>query len=888
MPSDRFMIAPYDMGLKNDVKPFMIPEQAFDELNNAYAWRSRIIKRPGANPMNTDVDVTEQQYHTRLRMQSTPILVGTTSGAGALAGIIPGAGARSFLGLFFDIAGTTYTVTDPTAGVHNLTRSAPVGIIYTFNVATGAYNFTGMAATTPVYFYQSGVTQTNALGNAAGFFPAATYAKGQMIALNSAGNATVPFIVASNDLLYRDMTWARPAGVPVDITDAAGASAGNAPAGNWAVGQGFSIAGIIFTVTSALAGPQAMARFPAGGGVHTFDLGTGAFVFTGEAINTVVNYYASNATFNAQTGFYAIAGSQPNATVFFYPSLPVMGLPTYQTAVINENPTYAFDTEYCYEYDNGAWERLGAAQWTGLDTNFFWATTWKSALVYEPVLYVTNYNAPDNIKCWNGVIWQNLRPTIAAGVTLDSCKMLFTFHDRLVALNTVENGQFYVNRARWCFLGDPMDANAWNSTLSPMAWATDIMTKEPIVTATLLHDRLTAYCANSAWELVYTDNDVLPFKWININAELGAQSTYSVVNLDRNIIGIGATGVHSCDGIHVKRIDQDIPDEVTKMLSTAEGSSRTYAIRDFQQEMAYWAVVMETTMGLDTQVYPNKILAYNYINNSWSFFDDTITAFGYFEQRLSRTWANMQKEWRSCDFTWNAGTTQQYPKFIVAGNQQGWTFIVNPYFSRNSMALQITAIDVAARQITSINHNLPYNSFVFFEVGAYSVILNVQTIDKDTLQITDGAIPGTPYTGGGTLTRVSRISIKTKPFNFYLKQSRNATIHQVDFLVDSNSGGELFVECKPSYSQLDLVDSASANGSLLGTSILSLEPYIDIPLEAYQDYFWHPIYFNAEGNSVQFWLYSTNTQMLDQDKAFAGFQLHAMMIYTRATTFTSR
>ena len=421
-----------------------------------------------------------------------------------------------------------------------------------------------------------------------------------------------------------------------------------------------------------------------------------------------------------------------------------------------------------------------------------------------------------------------------------------------------------------------------------MAWATDIMTKEPIVAATLLHDRLTAYCANSAWELVYTDNDVLPFKWININAELGAQSTFSVVNLDRNILGISATGVHSCDGIHVRRIDQDIPDEVTKILSSTEGSTRTYAIRDFQQEMAYWSIVMEPSMWLDTQVYPNKILAYNYINNSWGYFDDTITAFGYFEQRLSRTWANMQQDWQSCDFTWNSGSTQQYPKFIVAGNHQGWTFIVNPHFSRNSMSLQITDINVTTRQITCMNHNLPYNSFVFFELGTFRVILNVQVIDKDTLQIVDGAIPGTPYVGGGTLTRVSQISIKTKPFNFYMKQSRNATIHQVDFLVDNNPGGELLVECKPSYSQLDLVDSASANGSLLGTSNLSLEAYIDIPMESLQDYFWHPLYFNAEGNSVQFWLYSTKSQMLDQNKAFAGFQLHAMMIYTRATTFTSR
>jgi hypothetical protein len=47
MNSQTFAIGPVKDGLRKDIKPYAIPEDAFETLTNAYQWRGRIVKRSG-------------------------------------------------------------------------------------------------------------------------------------------------------------------------------------------------------------------------------------------------------------------------------------------------------------------------------------------------------------------------------------------------------------------------------------------------------------------------------------------------------------------------------------------------------------------------------------------------------------------------------------------------------------------------------------------------------------------------------------------------------------------------------------------------------------------------------------------------------------------------
>ena len=50
MATDRFLIAPIDenSGLQKNVLPWLIPDNAFSEFNNAYVFRGRVRKRFGS------------------------------------------------------------------------------------------------------------------------------------------------------------------------------------------------------------------------------------------------------------------------------------------------------------------------------------------------------------------------------------------------------------------------------------------------------------------------------------------------------------------------------------------------------------------------------------------------------------------------------------------------------------------------------------------------------------------------------------------------------------------------------------------------------------------------------------------------------------------------
>jgi hypothetical protein len=99
--ADRFFIAPYDTksGQQNNVRPWLIPDEAFEVLNNAYVYRGRIRKRFGSRYMGDNV------FLSRLRLR-----VGTTNAITGNATInLP----NNFLsvGQIFSVNSTVFTVT---------------------------------------------------------------------------------------------------------------------------------------------------------------------------------------------------------------------------------------------------------------------------------------------------------------------------------------------------------------------------------------------------------------------------------------------------------------------------------------------------------------------------------------------------------------------------------------------------------------------------------------------------------------------------------------------------------------------------------------------------------------------------------------------------------
>ncbi len=146
MPQDRFLIAPLNSGLQRNVKPWLIMDDAFFRLRNAYNWRGSVKKRFGAVVMNGSVSDVQKPLFTRLRIN-----LGTTDGNGDLAGNVPGVIRK--VGQLFSCGDEIFTVNVLGAPAVMLTTGAAT--VHTFNTTTGAFDIQGSTATTAVFFYPS-------------------------------------------------------------------------------------------------------------------------------------------------------------------------------------------------------------------------------------------------------------------------------------------------------------------------------------------------------------------------------------------------------------------------------------------------------------------------------------------------------------------------------------------------------------------------------------------------------------------------------------------------------------------------------------------------------------------------------------------------------------
>ncbi len=684
------------------------------------------------------------------------------------------------------------------------------------------------------------------------------------------------------------------------------------------IGQMFSVGPDIFTVTTLGVAQTMLSTNPLANG--TFDTTNGAFVIVDPSQ----------------------AGGTP---IFWYPSLPVMGITVFEMGPINDQPSFAFDTQFAYTWDGTQWVRsvsAGNPVWKGNNLNFFWTADWMGLTPDVIGMYVTNFNATtgagapaatdDPIWFYNGAtaVWTALLGSTANGIFfapnggarqtspfVQTARIIVPFKDRLLLLNTIENNntggagtgiaRAYVNRVRYSFNGSPLALNAWyepnqvdaGGLVGAGGGFLDAPTEEQIISAEFIKDRLIVFFQKSTWELAYTGNQQLPFVFQKINTELGSESEFSSVPFDKEILTIGNVGVHSCNGANVERIDQKIPDEIFEIRDKNSGSSRVAGIRDYFMEMVYWAFPSDNQQP-NANVYPNRVLTYNYRIGSWAFNDDSFTAFGYFEQQVDTTWATAEFTWESANNTWISGIDQAQFRQIIAGNQEGWVVIIDPEESRNSPSLQITSLTIVSAgpptaivTMTVVDHNMNVLDFVLFENitgttnlnGKIGQILSVTSANVITVSVSVTAAVTGAYSGGGTLARVSEISITSKQWNPYDKLGRNVYIQKIDFAVQKTAGGEITVDYFPSSTQVSMLTSA-VPGASMGNGVLETKPYpaAFYPLEQYQERLWHPVYFQTEGECIQINMYFSNAQMITPTISLSDFELEGLVLHTQATS----
>jgi len=581
------------------------------------------------------------------------------------------------------------------------------------------------------------------------------------------------------------------------------------------------------------------------GTTYTDPAKNGTLVATGgTGVGGSINYISGILTI---TG----AGNDPlTGTIQYYPGLPVMGIRIREREPIVNEQTIVFDQKYAYIFNAG----------TNAYQEFIPGTTWNAA--NQPITAVdffwsTNYWVADNVLFGAGaagrkLFWETNNsgrsgvdadpPRITDGVSwvnfdsgtwnrIDATTFLFNwlamlpFRGRMVTFNTWEgtlkaSAQNFSNRIRWATIGNPFiaftagppAAGSWRDDIRGQGGFLDIPTSEDIISVGFVRDNLVIYCESSTWQLRYTGKSIAPFQIEKVNSELGAEGTFSAVQFDTSLVGIGDKGIVQCDSYKSERMDIKIPDFVFQFNILNNGVTRVHGIRDFPNRLAYWTIPLaaryDARIGSTNFVFPNTRLVYNYENDSWATFNDSLTCLGNYQEQSSRNWLNTKKPWIELAFPW-INQPQGYPA-IIGGNQQGFVLQLDE-LTTNDVSLYISNIVgnvTTPTTITSPNHNLvttplssipyvieisgipagtPYTSLngnVFgivvldqnrFNLMKFSTVS--QQFDDPQLNANEGV-----YVGGGNIQVNENFFITTKKFNF-IDEGKSIQIGFVDVLM---------------------------------------------------------------------------------------------------------
>ncbi len=499
------------------------------------------------------------------------------------------------------------------------------------------------------------------------------------------------------------------------------------------------------------------------GGIHILtDNGNGTLTApTGTSVFAVVDYESGSINITIDPGVGAAISVDATA----YKTLarePVMGLSLYDKTAVNQEDLVAFNQTKSFLYNTASdeFDEIATGVWNSSDSDFFWSSNYFTDTSNNKLLWATNnvaYNAAleDGIQFFNGTTWILLEAQIDSASPnpnlLRGSVMIIPYRDRLVALNTLEGPAPALgaairraNRARWSQNGTPLvstDADAWRDDIIGKGGFIDAPTSEAIVSAAFNKDTLIVFFEKSTWRLRYTRNEILPFVWEQINSEYGAESTFSSVIFDRGVLGVGDKRIVAADNVNVTPIDEKIPDEVYNFHNDNDGPKRVHGIRDFFRKLVMWTFPNDDP----NEIFPDKVLVFNYDNNSWAIFNDSFTTFGRWQKRIDYTWATLPFDtWAQWTNEWGDPRSQSLFSNIIAGNQEGNVVILdNNAYNEEAFDLvntgPIPSISNTSPAIFGLpNHNFKIGHFIRFKtVPAFPISVvgeNMGTAVNNSIQ----------------------------------------------------------------------------------------------------------------------------------------------------------
>jgi hypothetical protein len=672
---------------------------------------------------------------------------------------------------------------------------------------------------------------------------------------------------------------------------------------------------VSFTITDPL-GPTTKTYIDNGNGLITSDANNyGTINYSTGALSIVNNFVG---------GPFAVVLSYS-----YYPGLPVMGIREREIPGVNDEQTIFFDTRYAYIFTGGIFDEwIPGTAWNSTNFNFFYTENYTGATQSIRLFFETNFqpSLANPMRYTDGNTWTAFFPIVynLAGTDyhMFSARILVSYYGRLLALNTYEGtlaagpgaSTNFFNRCRFSQIGNPVAVDSWRSDQFGKGGFIDAPTNEEIIGIGYIQNTLIVYFEQTTWQLRYLGEYGLPFIWERVSADFGCESTFSPVLFNDRVLSVGDKAIIASNATQVERIDLAIPDFVFDSIQNINnGPNRVYGIRDYQKELVYWSYPQEGS----NRVFQNRVLVYNYRNNTYSIFDDNVTCFGNYQLQDPVSWDSLDIYWDNDAVTWSNNNAQTKFPSIAVGNAQGYILI---YGNRtpDDVSLSVDSINTSVTPIlvTSANHNLENNTIISFSnlqfintavsppvvvtTNLNDRLFAIGNVTTNTFEISEWNFttqayennqalfvsPATPttsanivYVGGGNFAVYPKMYAQTKDFNPFSQSGLQTKASYFDFLTDvpdGESGSDVAFSIV-----INLNSSPAAIGNLLvGQKELETTTPAPFYVPASQ-YAWHRFYATLSGQFFNVIFTYDNDLMNTQITHENSFILNAVVLWCR-------
>lgn len=814
----RIVIANFQTGLEKDRTPFLINNDSFPVLQNAISWRGRLIKKPGTTLVGRlRRDLLDQSLGSLGNGATNPISLNIFSLLTLSGNIVPGTVeitvAAPGSSTFSDNGDTTFSVTGNGDSTGSFINYATGDVTLNFTAPIAASDATvsfGYYTCLPVMGLQDFETTTLNFPTLVAFDTVYSYQFDQ--ALNIFFDVSFykitdnPVIWSGQDYQqffscnYQNALWVtngKPGLHFLSITDLANQMS--------------------TTITMTL---------ESGGSPFTTLIVGDRLWFNEVEGNTITNL-------NLATGTVSnIAGAAAGIYVVTFPS----------TVTIN---TWTPNTGIAQMLTNSLTGEDGIRWYDGNGSNQGWVN-------FSPPL--SNETNPEYLAGCLAILPFKDRLLCFAPITIQSNGTTIIYEDQI---DFSQNGTPFYTSLVPTGVTAPTTSDAWYQNVVGKGGFIAAGIQQSIVAVGNNEDVLIVSFELRKTKLVYTSNDLIPFVFLTINSELGAESTFSQISIDTGDISFGQYGIAMTTQTSAQRIDLITPDNIFSVQQLLNGVERVNGIRDYRNEWIYWSFPFIQ----NPWKFPTQTLVYNYRDNTWAIQIENYTHHGNFRRSQSYTWATLPYEsWAQWNVPWNFGQdSARYPN-IIGGNQQGYVLELIPDNAAEDPSGFINNITVSSNQIivNSPDHCLLQGDYIYISgclgltVDAGNPNNTVRRVslistgspfpdefDNDNFLIDNQSTAANPtplfpsgtYLGGGQFRRLTVPFIQTKQFNPGWAGARKTRIGTQRYLLGTTSDGEittniyLSMDAATPWNNPPIVPSINTvNSSLIFSNIVLTRP----------------------------------------------------------------